>query len=70
MTGHHRVPQDRTEACVARLAGGDQVLDAFDGDQGVLVDRVLVVEVADHAGLDTAEFREEELQDAKFVEFR
>ena len=49
------------------LVGLEQPLDAADGQQRVLVDRVLVVEVADHAARDGLELREQPRQQAAVV---
>ena len=59
--------EDRAEPGARRLLGLDQPLDAADGEQRVLVDRVLVEEVADDAAGDGAELREQPLEQPAVV---
>ena len=68
-SGCVQLGEDRAEPRRATAAPGcDQPLDAADGEQRVLVDRVLVEEVAHHAARDGAELREQPLEQPAVVE--
>ena len=65
--GRVQLLQDRAEALLARAGRVPQRLDAPDGQQRVLVDGVLVVEVADDAAVNAGELRKDPVEQPAIV---